>query len=124
MIDDEIKSHVLARIAAAYSAVDSDSYIVKIVQGTASVSGVTNRRDDSGKYAVYETTVTVVVQIMSESKLNRDDLIRQFPRKYIEMEGVKVLQAYQRWLDSDLVEVIGAKGVMHYIDYTYIVYES
>lgn len=125
MIDTDIETHVLSQCATAYPTLDEDQFICKIIGGNAGLDQSTiNQRNDSGSYAVYETTVNVILNIQSGSKVNRDTLIRLFPRKWIQFDDQKVFQMYQRWVNADLVEVINMKGIIHYIDYSYIVYSS
>lgn len=125
MIDDDIKVHVLAQCALAYPTLDTNQFIFKITSGSAFIDQTNvNQRNDEDKYAVYETTVNVMLIIQTEAKIDRDALIRRFPRKDIRFGTQRVFQEYQRWTDADLVEVANLKGVIHYIDYSYIVHES
>jgi len=127
MIDDAIKAHVLAKAAEAYPTLDEDSFIAKIVSGNALVdSRIQNMRDNvTGNFSAYQTTISVMLIIASEEKIDRDALIRLFKRGYVTLDSRKdIFQEYQRWIDSDLVEVINMKGVVHYIDYVYNVFEN
>lgn len=125
MIDDAIQTHLLAKAAEAYPTLEADQFIAKIVSGSATMdSRIVNMREDgSNSFAVYQTTVSIMLIIASETKLDRDALIRLIPRKYVVLDGRKdIFQEYQRWVDADLVEVINYKGVVHYIDYVFNVY--
>lgn len=125
MIDDDIKTHVLEQCADAYPTLDEDQFIFKITGGSSLIDqSIVNQRNDSGSYAMYETTVNVMLTIQSEAKIDRDALIRKFRRGWLQFGSQKVFQQYQRWQDADMIELISFKGVIHYIDYIYIVYES
>lgn len=125
MIDDDIKTHVLARCAEAYPTLDQDQFIFKVTGGTALIDqSIVNQRNDSNAFAMYETTANVMLIINTEDKIDRDTLIRKFRRGWLQFGNQKVFQEYQRWQDADMIEVIAFKGVIHYVDYSYIVYES
>ncbi|MBW2066893.1 MAG: hypothetical protein JRJ03_18440 [Deltaproteobacteria bacterium] len=123
-VDDAIEEHVRAKVQEAYPDLEEDQVIVKFPEARANFTRPHNMRDNSGKWAVCEETVTCMVAIASEDKLNRATLIRKLPRKTYQLGGYKVLQEYQRAVNADLVEVINMKGLVFYISYTYVVYSE
>ena len=127
MIDDAIKTHLLSKAAEAYPTLDADQFIAKIVSGTAEVTtrSMNKRSNVENKFTLYETTVSVELIIASEEKVDRDDLIRLLPRGFVTLDGRKdIMQQYIRWVDSDFVEVINMKGVVHFIEYVYDVFQN
>ena len=123
-IDDAIEEHVRAKVQEAYPELEEDQVIVKFPEARAAFSRSHNMRDNSGKWAICEETLTCMVIIASEEKLDRTLLIRKLPRKTYQLGGFKVLQEYQRAVSADLVEVINMKGLIFYISYTYVIYSE
>ena len=125
MIDDAIKDHLVTQAQGAYPDLNEKQILVKFPSAAyAFNSAVYNRRNNSGKFSVYEETVSAMLVIASEVKLDRALLVRRLPRKIVVLDGQRALQLCRRVINAELVEVIGYKGLVFYVDYQHVIYET
>lgn len=125
MIDDEIRTHLLAKAQEAYPTFEADQVIVTIRGATFRQHDRThNRRNNSGAYAIGEETIEAQVIIASEGFLDRAAFIQLIHRKLVTLGTDQALQEYQRAVHTDLVEVISHKGTVFFVNFTYTIYES
>lgn len=123
MIDELIENHVRIRIREAYPDLEENQIIVQFPDARITFSESHNKRNNDGKWAVCQETVTCMISIASEKKLDRALLIRKLPRKIYQFGDYTALQECQRIVNADLVETVGMKGLICYVDYTYTIYD-
>lgn len=124
MIDDEIETHLRERISEAYPDLEANQIIIKIVEARSNFSAAHNRRSNANKFTICQETMTAIVVISNEDRLDRAVLIRLLPRKKIDLGDEWALQEYRRVVHSDQVDVINFKGLTFYVDYTREIYEN
>ena len=119
MIDDLIEAHVLARLQEAYPDLDTDQVVVQIHQVDFDHSTAYRANTDRTKHAIGQEMAMVEALVENDTKLDRTAFIKLMPCKPINLGGTLALQQYLGTRQIDRLEVIGTKGTVFRLRYTY-----